>query len=50
MLFDRRPKLSRNDFYDREEELRLLVRGVESGEGLIVVYGLRRLGKTSLKA
>ena len=48
MLFDRRPKYRREDFYDREEELHMFLRGLEVGEGLIVVYGVRRVGKTSL--
>ncbi len=47
MLFDRKPKVRREDFYDREEELKLFLRGLEVGEGLIVVYGVRRIGKTS---
>jgi len=48
MLFDRRPKTRREDFYDREGELKLFFKGIEAGEGLIVVYGVRRTGKTSL--
>jgi len=48
MLFDTRFKIRRQDFYDREEELQLLTKGIDNGEGLIVIYGLRRLGKTSL--
>ena len=48
MLFDRIPKYKIEDFYDREEELQLLFKSLEVGEGLIVVYGVRRVGKTSL--
>ena len=48
MLFDRKPKFRREDFYDRKRELQLLSKGIEAGEGLIVVYGVRRIGKTSL--
>ena len=48
MLFDRRPKIRGEDFYDRREELQLFFKGVEAGEGLIIVYGVRRAGKTSL--
>jgi len=48
MLFDPRPKSRRKDLYDRDRELGLLLRGLRAGEGLIVVYGLRRIGKTSL--
>lgn len=47
MLFDRRPKLRREDFYNREKELQLLSRGIDAGEGLIIVYGIGRIGKTS---
>ncbi len=47
-LFDIRPKERREDFYDREEELRSLMEGIELGEGLIIVYGIRRVGKSSL--
>jgi len=48
MLFDRKPKFRKEDLYDRERELQLLSKGIEAGEGLIVVYGVRRIGKTSL--
>ena len=47
MLFSRRPKFRREDVYDRERELRVFSRGIEVGEGLIIVYGVRRIGKTS---
>jgi hypothetical protein len=48
MLFSRMPKAVRKDFFDREEELKRFVSGLASGEGLIVVCGVRRVGKTSL--
>jgi len=48
VLFDRRPKFRKEDLYNRESELQLLSKGIEAGEGLIVVYGVRRIGKTSL--
>lgn len=48
MLFSRGPKLRKKDFYNRERELRLFLNGIEAGEGLIVIYGVRRIGKTSL--
>jgi len=48
VLFDRIPKYKIEEFYAREEELQLLFKGLEVGEGLIVVYGVRRVGKTSL--
>ena len=47
MLFSRRPKFRKEDFYDREDELRAFSKGIEVGEGLIIVYGIRRIGKTS---
>ena len=48
MLFDRKPKTRREDFYNRERELELFIRGIEVGESLIVVYGVRRVGKNQL--
>jgi AAA+ ATPase superfamily predicted ATPase len=47
-LFDLRPKTRREDLFDRERELELLHRGVERGYPVIVVFGVRRVGKTSL--
>ena len=48
MLFDPRPKCSRNELFDRERELAFLEQHVEAGEPLILVLGIRRIGKTSL--
>lgn len=48
MLFSRRAKWRREDFYDRVKELELLLKALDVGEGLIVVHGVRRVGKTSL--
>lgn len=48
MLFDVRPKTRLRDLFDREGEVNELKRGLELGEPLIVVYGVRRVGKTSL--
>ncbi len=48
MLFDVRPKETREDFYDRERELEELSNAVELNEQLIIVYGIRRIGKSSL--
>ncbi len=48
MLFSRNPKRTRREFFDRDNELNTLFKGLEVGEGLIVVYGIRRIGKTSL--
>jgi hypothetical protein len=48
MLFDPRPKESRSELFDREEELRALESYVRSGSPLILCIGVRRIGKTSL--
>ncbi len=48
MLFDIKPKENRGDFYDRERELSELLKAVRLGEQLIIVYGIRRIGKSSL--
>ena len=48
MLFDPRPKTSRGELYDRDVELSMLDGFVESGSPLMVVFGIRRIGKTSL--
>ncbi len=48
MLFDPRPKCSRDELFDRERELAFLEQHVEAGEPLILVLGIRRIGKTSL--
>jgi len=48
MLFDPRPKTSRSELFDRDRELEILDRAVEHGEPLILVLGIRRIGKTSL--
>ena len=47
MLFDPEPKKKRRDFYNREAELRELLASVEK-EKLVVVQGIRRVGKSSL--
>ncbi|RLF02717.1 MAG: ATP-binding protein, partial [Thermoprotei archaeon] len=48
MLFDTAPKERREDLYDRERELAELHEALRLGERLVVVYGVRRVGKTSL--
>ncbi len=48
MLFDIRPKETRKDFYNREKELEELFNAIELNEQLIIVYGIRRIGKSSL--
>jgi len=45
--FDPQPKTRKEDFFDKEEELERLSRGLRHGR-LVVVSGLRRYGKTSL--
>lgn len=47
MLFDPEPKTSRSDFFDREVELEKLGNYLRQ-ERLVVIYGVRRVGKTSL--
>ena len=48
MLFDLNPKEKVTDLYDRKTELESLSTSLKNGERLLVVYGLRRVGKTSL--
>lgn len=47
MLFDPEPKKKKRDFYDREPELRELLKSIEK-EKFVVIQGIRRLGKSSL--
>jgi AAA+ ATPase superfamily predicted ATPase len=42
------PKERKEDLYDREEELRSISEALNLRERLIIVYGIRRIGKTSL--
>jgi AAA+ ATPase superfamily predicted ATPase len=46
MLFDPRPKTSKNDLYNFDVELKEIMKNI--GKPMIVVSGLRRTGKTSL--
>ncbi|WP_010480088.1 AAA family ATPase [Thermococcus zilligii] len=48
MLFDLQPKTRREDLYDRENELKEFQKAVNLGENLILLLGIRRLGKSSL--
>ncbi|MCE4600440.1 MAG: ATP-binding protein [Desulfurococcales archaeon] len=48
MLFDIAPKERREDLYDRENELRSLMEALRLGERLVIVRGVRRIGKSSL--
>jgi len=48
MLFDPKPKKRISDVFDRKEEIEMLKKFLNSAESLILVYGLRRMGKTSL--
>jgi len=48
VLFDLRPKSSRSELFDREKELEVLDRAADRGDPLVLVLGIRRIGKTSL--
>jgi hypothetical protein len=48
VLFDPRPKESREDFFDREKELELIQAYAKKGSPIILCLGVRRIGKTSL--
>ncbi|ASJ00208.1 AAA family ATPase [Thermococcus gorgonarius] len=48
MYFDERPKSRREDLYDREGELEGMLASIKHQKPLVVLKGLRRLGKTSL--
>ncbi len=48
MLFDPRPKCSRNELFDRERELEEFHSLIEGNHPLILLTGIRRIGKTSL--
>ncbi|HDO20871.1 MAG TPA: ATP-binding protein [Candidatus Bathyarchaeota archaeon] len=48
MLFDLRPKSSRRDLFNRELELKFLDDAAGRGDPLILVLGIRRIGKTSI--
>jgi len=47
IYFDFRPKETREDLFDREEELNKLI-SASSSESIILLTGIRRIGKTSL--
>ncbi|WP_054848782.1 AAA family ATPase [Vulcanisaeta sp. JCM 14467] len=48
MLFSLEPKATRRELYDRDRELNELSGSVDRGDRIVVVYGIRRVGKTSL--
>lgn len=48
MLFDPKPKSRREELYDRERELEALLNHARGASPLILVLGIRRIGKTSL--
>ncbi|WP_456394815.1 AAA family ATPase [Thermococcus sp.] len=48
MLFDLQPKTRRKDLYDRERELKEFNNALKLNEKLILLLGIRRLGKSSL--
>ncbi len=47
-LFDPWPKSSREDLYDRSYELEELHRAIDRRANLILVHGIKRIGKTSI--
>lgn len=48
MLFTDRPKDNLNDLFGREEEMEKFGKAIEMKRALIIISGLRRIGKTSL--
>ncbi|ALM76598.1 AAA family ATPase [Thermococcus barophilus] len=48
MLFLPYPKTRREELYDRENELKELEEAISRGERLVLLLGMRRLGKSSL--
>ncbi|CAB49524.1 AAA family ATPase [Pyrococcus abyssi] len=48
MLFNPKPKTRREDLYNREEELSEIERSIKKGVPLVILLGIRRLGKSSL--
>ena len=48
MLFDLRPKTKREELYGREEELDELLASLRSETPLVILLGIKRIGKTSL--
>lgn len=46
--FDERPKQDQVDLYGRGRELSILTEGIKKGVPMVLVLGLRRMGKTSL--
>ncbi|MCL5412834.1 MAG: ATP-binding protein [Candidatus Marsarchaeota archaeon] len=48
MLFDINPKEKVSDLYDRKKELKSLSQAIKNDERLSIVFGVRRIGKTSL--
>jgi hypothetical protein len=48
VLFDLGPKENRADLFGRERELDALAESIRLRERLVVIYGVRRVGKTSI--
>ena len=48
MFFDERPKTTRRDLYDMDEQLHALFSALKRGDPMVLILGLRRTGKTSL--
>jgi hypothetical protein len=47
-LFSPEPKEKREELFNRDEELETLLTSIRKGEKLIVIQGIRRIGKSSL--
>ena len=48
MLFDERPKARREDLFDRVKEVSEVIDAIDKGRPIIVLSGIRRIGKTSV--
>jgi len=48
MLLDPDVKINKKDLFDRERELEEIINAIKSKERLIIIYGVRSVGKTSL--
>ncbi|MEM1627139.1 MAG: ATP-binding protein [Sulfolobaceae archaeon] len=48
MIFDERPKNNRKDLFNRETELERIKSAISSRKPLILLLGVRRIGKTSI--
>ncbi|MFP3399611.1 MAG: ATP-binding protein, partial [Acidianus sp.] len=46
MLFDERPKVRKEDLFDREKEVEEIINNIK--RPLLLISGVRRIGKTSV--